>query len=78
MWDNTFANTLYIHGLTHIWDMERLPIQMSDEAGEAGLRMAARFAGIQDFMVFFLPKYENNRIELRNTVSARFTQIFLH
>ena len=32
------GNTLYVHGLTHIWDAARLPIQASDEAGESALR----------------------------------------
>lgn len=40
----TATNTLYVHGLTHLWDLARLPIQLSDEAGEASLRVAKRFA----------------------------------
>lgn len=31
--------TLYCHGLTHVWDLPRLPITLSDEAGEAALRV---------------------------------------
>lgn len=31
--------TLYCHGTTHVWDLPRLPISLSDEAGEAALRM---------------------------------------
>lgn len=40
------TNTLYVHGLTHFWDLDRLPVQLSDEAGEASLREAKRFAQI--------------------------------
>ena len=38
------TTTLYAHGLTHVWDLQRLPIQASDEAGERALRWAKRFA----------------------------------
>ena len=40
------ANTLYFHGFSHVWFGDRLPIQFGDEAGEADLRMAKRFAPV--------------------------------
>ena len=36
--------TLYAHGLIHVWDMPPLPIQASDESGEAALSLAKHFA----------------------------------
>ena len=40
------TNTLYFHGFSHVWFGDRLPIQFGDEAGEADLRMAKRFAPV--------------------------------
>lgn len=38
--------TLYCHGLQHVWDLPRLPIGASDEAGEAALRQTKRIEPI--------------------------------
>lgn len=40
------TRTMYFHGMTHIWDQPRLPVALSDEGGEASLRMASRFARV--------------------------------
>ena len=40
------TNTLCFHGFRHVWFGDRLPIQFGDEAGEADLRMAKRFAPV--------------------------------
>ena len=40
------TRTLYAHGLTHVWDLPRLPPVCSDEGGEAGLRIPKRFAPV--------------------------------
>ena len=40
------TNTLYFHGLSHVWFGDRLPIQFGDEAREADLCMAKRFAPV--------------------------------
>ena len=48
--------------------MDRLPIQMSDEAGEAGLRLATRFAGIQGFVVSKEGSMDHEREDLRKAI----------
>ena len=40
------TNTLYFHGFSHVWVGDRLPIQFGDEAREADLRLAKRFAPV--------------------------------
>ena len=40
------TNTLCFHGFSHMWFGDRLPIQFGDEAGEAYLHMAERFAPV--------------------------------
>ena len=35
-----------VHSVTHIWQLPRLPVSLSDEAGEAALRMDARMARV--------------------------------
>ena len=38
--------SLYYHGLTHCWELAWLPISVSDESGEADIRMSTRFSRI--------------------------------
>ena len=40
------TKTLYFHGFSHVWFGDRLPIQFGNEAGEAILCMAKRFAPV--------------------------------
>lgn len=40
------TTTLYCHGMTHVWDLVRLPIGVSDEAGEACLRLVNRLGSV--------------------------------